>query len=112
MSVIEWSGEEIERRCARVESVERIAAIVAEHFGVTRAELSGDDRHHRVALPRHVAMYLAKERLRLSFPALGRAFGYRDHTTVMSGVRKVRELRETDPRLAAEVATIEERLAS
>ena len=42
-------------------------------------------------------MYLCRQRLKCSFPELGRAFGNRDHTTVMSAVRRVEALRDTRP---------------
>jgi chromosomal replication initiation ATPase DnaA len=48
-----------------------------------------------VAFARHVAMYLCKQRLKCSFPELGRAFGNRDHTTVMSAVRKIEAQRQS-----------------
>jgi len=45
-------------------------------------------------------MALAKELTSHSLPEIGQAFGGRDHTTVLHACRKVRELRETDPRIA------------
>jgi chromosomal replication initiator protein len=57
-------------------------------------------------------MYLCRQRLRSSFPELGRAFGNRDHTTVMSAVRRVESLRKRDPQIDAHLEAIESRLAS
>jgi chromosomal replication initiator protein len=57
-------------------------------------------------------MYLCRQRLKCSFPELGRAFGNRDHTTVMSAVRRVEELRAKDPQVNAHLEAIEQRLAS
>jgi chromosomal replication initiator protein len=51
-------------------------------------------------------------RLKCSFPELGRAFGNRDHTTVMSAVRKVEQLRASDPELRAHLEAIERKLGS
>jgi chromosomal replication initiator protein len=65
-----------------------------------------------VAFARQVAMYLCRQRLKCSFPELGRAFGNRDHTTVMSAVRRVEELRQRDPQVNAHLEAIEQRLAS
>jgi chromosomal replication initiator protein len=57
-------------------------------------------------------MYLCKQRLKCSFPELGRAFGNRDHTTVISGVRKIEQLRSSDPEVRAHIEAIERKLGS
>jgi chromosomal replication initiator protein len=57
-------------------------------------------------------MYLCKQRLKCSFPELGRAFGNRDHTTVMSAVRKVDSLRTSDSEVRAHLEAIERKLGS
>lgn len=72
-----------------------IIARTAGQFGLTPADIVGHDRHKTVALARHIAMYLVRERTTLSFPEIGRLFGNRDHTTAMNGVTKVRELLAT-----------------
>lgn len=57
-------------------------------------------------------MYLCKQRLKSSFPELGRAFGNRDHTTVMSAVRKVDALKQSDPEVRAHLDAIERKLGA
>jgi chromosomal replication initiator protein len=93
-------------------SVEDIQRIVCHHFKLRSGELLSKDRHKSVAFARHVAMYLCKQRLKCSFPELGRAFGNRDHTTVMSAVRKVDHLRTTDTEVRAHLDAIERKLGS
>ena len=95
-----------------VMSVEDIQRLVCSHFRLTNADLLSKDRHKSVAFARQVAMYLCRQRLKCSFPELGRAFGNRDHTTVMSAVRRVEELRAKDPQVNAHLEAIEQRLAS
>ena len=73
-------------------SVESIQEEVCRHYGITIAELIGDKRDKRVVMPRQVAMYLARELTQTSLPALGRAFGGRDHTTVLYAVNKIGKL--------------------
>ncbi|MBW2527236.1 MAG: chromosomal replication initiator protein DnaA, partial [Deltaproteobacteria bacterium] len=75
------------------------------------SDLTSKDRHKSVAFARHVAMFLCKQRLKCSFPELGRAFGNRDHTTVMSAVRKIESQREDDPQVRAHLEAIERKLA-
>lgn len=93
-------------------SVDDIQRIVCHHFKLRTSDLLSKDRHKSVAFARHVAMYLCKQRLKCSFPELGRAFGNRDHTTVMSAVRKVHDLREADPEVRAHLEAIERKLGT
>ena len=95
----------------KLTSLDDIQRAVCHHFHVRSTDLTSKDRHRTIALARHVAMYLGKQRLGVSFPELGRAFG-KDHTTVMSAVRKVGELRKTDQQVRAHLDAIEKRLAS
>ncbi len=93
-------------------SVEDIQRAVCHHFKLRSTDLLSKDRHKSVAFARHVAMYLCKQRLKCSFPELGRAFGNRDHTTVISAVRKVEALRSSDPEVRAHLEALERKLGS
>ncbi len=92
--------------------VDDIQRVVCHHFKLRTSDLLSKDRHKSIAFARHVAMYLCKQRLKCSFPELGRAFGNRDHTTVMSAVRKVEHLRSTDPEVRAHLEAIERKLGT
>jgi chromosomal replication initiator protein len=92
-------------------SVEDIQRAVCHHFHLRSIDLTSKDRHKSVAFARHVAMYLCKQRLKVSFPEIGRAFGNRDHTTVMSAVRKIEAQRDSDPQVRAHIEALERRLA-
>jgi chromosomal replication initiator protein len=96
---------------AQTMSVEDIQRAVCHHFHLRTSDLTGKDRHRTIAFARHVAMFLCKQRLRCSFPELGRAFGNRDHTTVMSAVRKIEAQRDDDPELRAHLEALERKLA-
>lgn len=76
-----------------------IQTVVASAFGVGRDELLSDRREPRVARPRQVAMYLARDLTRHSLPHIGRHFG-RDHTTVMHSVKRVEGLMVADAEFA------------
>jgi chromosomal replication initiator protein len=95
-----------------VMSVEDIQRAVCSHFRLSNSELLSKDRHKSVAFARQVAMYVCRQRLKSSFPELGRAFGNRDHTTVMSAVRRVEALRARDPQVNAHLEAIEQKLAA
>ncbi|AKU97574.1 Chromosomal replication initiator protein DnaA [Labilithrix luteola] len=92
--------------------VDDIQRVVCHHFKLRTNDLLSKDRHKSIAFARHVAMYLCKQRLKCSFPELGRAFGNRDHTTVMSAVRKVEHLRASDPEVRAHLEALERKLGT
>jgi chromosomal replication initiator protein len=69
-------------------SVAEIQAAVGQHFGLSPQELLSTTRTPRIAWPRQVAMYLARELTGESLPSIGRHFGGRDHTTVLHAWRR------------------------
>jgi chromosomal replication initiator protein len=91
-------------------SVQRIQDVVAEVFGLTRDELLSPTRTARVAWPRQVAMYLAREHTHETLPAIGAHFGGRDHSTVLHACKRAASRIGTDPDAYDAVATITARL--
>jgi chromosomal replication initiator protein len=77
-------------------TVEDIQRAVCEYFNIRLADLKSHRRHRAVSFPRMVAMYLARQRLGTSYPELGDRFGGKDHTTVISAVRKINGLLDGD----------------
>jgi chromosomal replication initiator protein len=75
-------------------SIDNIQRIVAEYYKIKVADLLSKRRSRSVARPRQMAMALSKELTNHSLPEIGDAFGGRDHTTVLHGCRKIKELRE------------------
>ncbi len=72
-----------------IASVEDIQRAVCEYFNIRMSDLRSPRRHRSVAQPRMIAMYLCRQRLKTSYTELGERFGGKDHTTVMSAVRKI-----------------------
>ena len=64
----------------------------ADYFGITIDDLCSTNRSRTMVSARHIAMYLCRELTDLSLPKIGREFGGRDHTTVMSADKKIRTL--------------------
>jgi chromosomal replication initiator protein len=84
-------------------TIDEIQRRVAEHYNMRLSEMTSDRRARAVARPRQVAMYLAKQLTTRSLPEIGRKFGGRDHTTVIHAIRKIEELKLTDPAIAEDV---------
>ncbi len=93
-------------------TMEEIQKRVAEHFKIRVSDMSSARRSRAVARPRQVAMFLSKQLTSRSLPEIGRAFGGRDHTTVMHAVRKVEELVKADTAFAEDVELLTRMLES
>jgi len=91
-------------------TVEAIQREVAGYFDVKLHDLKGPRRHRAVAHPRMIAMYLARRLTSMSFPEIGNRFGGKDHSTVISAVRKIERLCAEDPTVRSVVSTIESHL--
>jgi chromosomal replication initiator protein len=87
-------------------TMENIQKTVAEYYGIRTGDLLSSKRSRSIARPRQVAMTLAKELTSHSLPEIGSAFGGRDHTTVLHANRKIKELRESDARVAEDYANL------
>jgi chromosomal replication initiator protein len=77
-------------------SIEQIQELICGHFRVAIGELTGERRSQSIVYPRQVAMYLARELTDSSLPKIGKAFGGRDHTTVMHATSKIAALMVED----------------
>lgn len=93
-------------------TMEEIQKRVAEHFQIRLSDMSSARRSRTVARPRQIAMYLSKQLTSRSLPEIGRAFGGRDHTTVIHAVRKVEELMKADAAFAEDVDLLTRMLES
>ena len=66
-----------------------IQRVVASHFGISVVELVSERRTTRIAWPRQVAIYLARELTAASLPGIGSEFGGRNHATVLHACKRV-----------------------
>ena len=80
-------------------TVDDIQRVVSEHFQIRLSDLKSHRRHRSVAHPRLIAMFLCRQRLHASYSEIGEQFGGKDHTTVMSAVRRIQGRVETDREL-------------
>ena len=80
-------------------TLESIQKTVADYYKVKVADMHSKKRTRAVARPRQAAMWLAKELTPSSLPAIGEAFGGRDHTTVLHACRTISDLRLKDPQI-------------
>ncbi len=90
----------------RMVTIENIQKTVAQYFKIKIEDILSSGRSRSIARPRQVAMSLAKELTNHSLPEIGKAFGGRDHTTVIHACRKIAELRKEDSRIEEDYLTL------
>ncbi|MGH7326101.1 MAG: chromosomal replication initiator protein DnaA [Candidatus Rokuibacteriota bacterium] len=88
-----WGEEE------RIITIEQVQRKVCDFFGMKLSDLKAKNRTKAVAFPRQVAMYLSRHLTHASLAEIGRAFGGKDHTTVLHAVDKIQTLTQEDPKL-------------
>jgi chromosomal replication initiator protein len=91
-------------------TIEGIQREVASYFDVKLHDLKGPKRHRAIAHPRMIAMFLARKLTNMSYPEIGSRFGGKDHSTVISAVRKIERLVGEDPTVRSVVGTLESHL--
>ncbi|GAA0510141.1 MULTISPECIES: chromosomal replication initiator protein DnaA [Pigmentiphaga] len=91
-------------------TVENIQKTVADFYKIKVADMYSKRRPANIALPRQIAMYLAKELTQKSLPEIGELFGGRDHTTVLHAVRKISESRAKQAELNHSLHVLEQTL--
>lgn len=91
-------------------SVEEIMKLVADHFKVRILDLKSSTRAKPIVVPRQIGMYLIKKFLDRSLVDIGKAFGGKDHTTVMNALERVKSLQATDKDIAKDIEDLEQRI--
>jgi len=88
-----WGEEE------KIITIDQIQRAVADFFSVKVSDLKAQNRAKAIAFPRQIAMYLSRQLTHASLSEIGRAFGGKDHTTVLHAVDKLQTLLQEDPKL-------------
>jgi hypothetical protein len=97
------------RRCIRITDIQDAVCTV---YGMKKIDMLSKRKTADLVMPRHVAMYLAKEMTECSLPEIGYRFGGRDHTTILHAHRRIMGLRASDPALNVMITLVEKLCAS
>ena len=89
-------------------SIESIQKKVSSYYNLSLSDMSSSRRSINIARPRQIAMFLCKELTSYSYPEIGRAFGGKDHTTVIHAVKKIESMLEIDPKLKKQFLELKE----
>ena len=77
-------------------SIEEIQRIVSEYYKIRVTDMKSTSRAKPIVVPHQIAMYLIKKFLDKSLVDIGKAFGGKDHTTVINSLVKVENLQNKD----------------
>jgi len=95
----------------KVLTIDEIQKTVAVFFSIKVSDLRSKRRHRAIAMPRQIAMYLARHYGGFSFPEIGSSFGGKDHSTAIHAVKKIeRELDDNNTEIKNAVKSLKQNL--
>ena len=86
--------------------IQDVIKTVSDHYHLKQQAVKGKSRKKKIALARHVAMYVCKEDLGEPYAEIGRWFSSRDHSTVLHAYHKIQEMMLEDDSIQQEVSAI------
>jgi chromosomal replication initiator protein len=104
--------KELNAERAKVITLGAIQRAVADFFRVKVEDLKSKDRNQGIVLPRQVAMYLSRTMTASSLPAIGEAFGGKDHTTVIHSCEKIKRRLAGDDGFRRQIESLTQSIAS
>ena len=93
-------------------SIYEIQKQVSSYYNLLQSDMCSSRRSINVARPRQIAMYLCKNLTSFSYPEIGKAFGGKDHTTVIHAVKKIELLFNNDQRIKKQIKDLKESIIS
>ncbi len=98
--------KDVIRNGTYIPTPERIIRETARYYSLREEDLRGQNRSKNTAMARQVSMYLMRSLTNLSLKDIGAEFEDRNHATVLSSIRKVEDLLQSDPTMACTVRDI------
>ena len=98
-------------RSRRPPSIDQIQSTVAAHYKLAVEELLSSGRAARIAWPRQVAIFLARELTDSPLQTIGQAFGGRNHATVLHACKRVSDRLAAEPQLHSELGRLREAIS-
>ncbi|MBI4369208.1 MAG: chromosomal replication initiator protein DnaA [Elusimicrobia bacterium] len=108
--ILKQLQDESPRITGNTPSIAKIQEVVAKHYHTEISDLKDRSRTASKVLPRQVAIYLSREITRRSLDEIGRAFGGRDHSTVLHSVTQIGKLIRTDPYISQFINKLKEEI--
>ena len=92
-------------------TMETIQKRVADHYQIRHSDMTSKRRPNNIAIPRQIAMYLARTLTKHSLQEIGDAFGGRDHGTVIHACKAVDNMMEQDSTVRGSVEFLKNQLS-
>lgn len=89
---------------------QQLLDVASQFYNLTPQDIVSKNREKKISLPRQVIMFLMREELKMSYPAIGDELGGRDHTTAMHAYEKIFKEAEADLKLKQEIELLRQRL--
>lgn len=89
---------------------DKIQSVVSDFYSITLQDLIGKKRHIKYTIPRHIAMYMIKNKYNLPYKKIGVLFGDRDHSTVLAACEKIENELKTNHDLKIAIETINKKI--
>ena len=89
-------------------SIVDIQKKVSSYYNISLFDMSSSRRSISIARPRQIAMFLSKGLTSSSYPEIGKAFGGKDHTTVIHAVKKIESMLVNDQKLIKQIPELKE----
>ncbi len=83
---------------------------VAEHFGISSADISSNKRNSEIVVPRQIVMYLCRTLIDIPLKSIGTYIGKRDHSTIIHGIKKIEEEMENSDSMRNTIEIIKKKL--
>lgn len=89
---------------------DKIQSVVSDFYGISINDLIGKSRKTKYVLPRHIAMYIIKNNYNVPYATIGKLFGGRDHSTVLTACEKIENELKLDQSLKVAIDTINKKV--
>jgi len=100
----------IESKANSGENFENALSVISDFYKISLSDLLGQSRNSKYVLPRHIAMYILKEKYKLTFTKIGRILNGRDHSTILSGYNRIVDEKKTNKELSEVIDNILQKL--
>ncbi len=90
----------------------KVLSVICSYFDLSLKDLIGPKRQKELVLPRHLLMYILTEDLNLTVEKIGQILGGRDHTTVMHGRDRIKELISKDREVQKLLIDVKQKLST
>ena len=87
-----------------------IITLVSDYFQIQATDLLGTSRKKEIVYPRQICWHLCKDILKMSYEAIGADFGGKNHTTIMHGINKIKEMIRKDSGTARHIHALKKDL--